>query len=108
MKRLEQMVGSRLPEEVIRDLELVESIEQTDRSTTIRKLLAKAARDWKLAHFADAYAGGKLSAAKAASEAGVSVWEMQAYLKQNKVPSQYDAEEWEQDLKAVATRVGKR
>ena len=104
----EQMVGSRLPESLIKDLELIESNEQTDRSTTIRKLLLKATRDWKLAHFADAYAQGKLSASKAAAEAGVSVWEMLAYLKQNKVPSQYDAEEWEQDLKAVTARVPKR
>lgn len=100
----EQMVGSRLPESLIKDLELIESNEQTDRSTTIRKLLLKATRDWKLAHFANTYASGKLSASKAAAEAGVSVWEMLAYLRQTKTPAQYDREEWEQDLKVVAGR----
>ncbi|MSQ31874.1 MAG: hypothetical protein EXR59_01350 [Dehalococcoidia bacterium] len=104
----EQMVGSRLPENLIKDLELIEGNEQTDRSTTIRKLLLKATRDWKLQHFANAYAEGKLSASKAAAEAGVSMWEMLAYLKQNKVPAQYDAEEWEQDLKTAVARVPRR
>lgn len=97
----EQMVGSRLPENLIKDLELIESAEQTDRSTTIRKLLTKATREWKLQHFADAYAQGKGSASKAAADAGVSIWEMLEYLKKNKVPAQYDAEEFEQDLRAV-------
>ncbi len=104
----EQMVGSRLPENLIKDLELIESVEQTDRSTTIRKLLAKATREWKLQHFATQYAQGKASTSKAAADAGVSVWEMLEYLKQKKVPAQYDVEEFEQDLKAVAARVPKR
>ena len=37
-----QMVASRLPEEMVRDLELIERWEQTDRSTTVRKLLHRA------------------------------------------------------------------
>ena len=31
----DQMVASRLPEELVHDLELIERYEQTDRSTTI-------------------------------------------------------------------------
>jgi metal-responsive CopG/Arc/MetJ family transcriptional regulator len=48
--RKNQMVGTRLPRELVRGLELVESIEQSDRSAAVRKLLAKALADWKLEH----------------------------------------------------------
>jgi hypothetical protein len=36
--------------------------------------------------------------ARAAREAGVSIWEMMEYLRSKKIPSQYDFEEWERDL----------
>jgi hypothetical protein len=35
----EQMVGTRLPDTVVRDLEAIEEVEQSDRSTTVRKRL---------------------------------------------------------------------
>ena len=44
----EQMVGTRLPDTVVRDLEAIEQVEQADRSTTVRKLLSRAIQDWKL------------------------------------------------------------
>ena len=50
--RKEQMVGTRLPLEVVHELELIESVEQADRSTTLRKLLTKAIGEWKLEHYA--------------------------------------------------------
>ena len=103
--RKEQMVGSRLPMELIRDLEMIERIEQSDRSKTVRKLLFKATRDWKMEYFATQYAQGKVSMARAATEAGVSLWEMMEYLRWKKIPSQYDFEEWERDLETVRGRV---
>ena len=38
----EQMVSTRLPDTVVRDLEAIEKVEQSDRSTTVRKLLSRA------------------------------------------------------------------
>ncbi len=35
----EHMVGTRLPDTVVRDLEAIEEVEQSDRSTTVRKLV---------------------------------------------------------------------
>jgi hypothetical protein len=40
----EQMVGTRLPNTLVRDFETIEEIEQSDRSTTLRKLLYRAFR----------------------------------------------------------------
>ncbi|MDP2935674.1 MAG: UPF0175 family protein [Dehalococcoidia bacterium] len=103
--RKEQMVGSRLPVELIRDLEMIERVEQSDRSTTVRKLLYKATKEWKMEYYAKQYAEGKISMARAAREAGVSLWEMMDYLRLKRIPSQYDFEEWEKDVETVRSRV---
>jgi predicted HTH domain antitoxin len=97
----EQMVGTWLPDAVARDLEAIEQVEQVDRSTTVRKLLSRAIQDWKLDHYSRLYGGGKLTLARAAREAGVSLWEMMDYVKTKKITAQYDLEDFQRDLKTV-------
>lgn len=72
----DRMVGTRLPLDLVRELELIENVEQADRSTTVRRLLSKAIQQWKLEHYVRLYGDGKLTLARAAREAGVSLWEM--------------------------------
>ena len=48
MMKKEQIVGARLPQSLINDLEKIERVDQSDRSTTLRKLLSGAIREWKL------------------------------------------------------------
>jgi predicted HTH domain antitoxin len=98
----EQMVGTRLPHTVVRDLEAIEQVEQADRSTTVRKLLSRAIQDWKLDHYSRLYGSGKLTLARAAREARVSLWEMMDYVKTKKITAQYDLEDFQRDLKTVA------
>ncbi|MBM3924613.1 MAG: hypothetical protein FJ320_01285 [SAR202 cluster bacterium] len=100
--RKERMVASRLPEELLRDLETIESVEQTDRSTTVRKLLARAVGDWKLSHYASLYGKGKISMARAAQESGVSIWEMMEYVRRDKIAVQYDLKNLKEDLETLA------
>jgi predicted HTH domain antitoxin len=102
----EQMVGTRLPDELVRDLARIERVEQADRSTTVRKLLYKAIKDWKLDHYARLYGGGKMTLARAARDADVSLWEMMDYVRSRKVPAQYDLEDLERDLKTIYAGVG--
>jgi len=97
----EQMVGTRLPDTEVRDLEAIEQVEQADRSTTVRKLLSRAIHDWKLDHYSRLYGSGKLTLALAAREAGVSLWEMMEYVKTRKITAQYDLEDFKRDLKTV-------
>jgi predicted HTH domain antitoxin len=99
--RKEQMVGTRLPDTVVRDLEAIEEVEQSDRSTTVRKLLSRAIQDWKLDHYSRLYGSGKLTLARAAREARVSLWEMMDYVKSKKITAQYDFEDFQRDLKTV-------
>ena len=102
--RNEQMVVTRLPSELVRDLEIIESAEQSDRSTTVRKLLARAVHEWKLEHFARAYGRGQITLARAAAEAGVTLWEMSSYAQANKVPAQYDSDDLQHDLTRIRSR----
>ncbi len=97
----DRMVGTRLPLELVRELELIEDVEQADRSTTVRRLLSKAIQQWKLEHYVRQYGDGKLTLARAAREAGVSLWEMMDYARARKVPVQYDLEDLQRDVKTI-------
>lgn len=97
----EQMVGARLPTALVRELELIADVEQSDRSTTVRKLLSSAIRQWKLEHHVRLYGEGKLTLARAARDAGVPLWEMMDYARARKVPAQYDLEDLKRDLGTI-------
>ena len=47
------------------------------------------------------YGDGKLTLARAAREAGVSLWEMMDYARTKKIAAQYDLEDFQRDLKIV-------
>jgi len=104
----ERMVGSRLPGDLLRDLETIERVEQADRSTTVRKLLYRAVDEWKREHYARQYGDGKMTLARAAREAGVSLWGMMEYVRQRKIAAQYDLEDLRKDLATVLRRAQKR
>lgn len=97
----EQMVGTRLPSELVRELAFIEEVEQSDRSTAVRRLLSKAIQQWKLDHYVRLYGDGKLTLARAARDAGVSLWEMMEYARARKVPAQCDLEELQRDLGTI-------
>lgn len=97
----EQMVGTRLPAELVRELAFIGDVEQSDRSTTVRRLLSKAIQEWKLEHYARLYGDGKLTLARAARDAGVSLWEMMDYARARKVPAQYDLDDLQRDLGTI-------
>ena len=97
----EQMVGARLPAALVRDLGLIADVEQSDRSTTVRRLLSNAIRQWKLEHYVRLYGDGKLTLARAARDAGVSLWEMIDYAHARKVSAQYDLEDLKRDLGTI-------
>ena len=70
----EQMVGARLPSRLVRELEFIEEVEQSDRSTTVRWLLARAVHERKFEYYARA----------------------------RKVPAQYDLEDLRRDWLRIA------
>jgi predicted HTH domain antitoxin len=102
----EQMVGSRLPVELVQDLEMIERVEQTDRSTALRKLLHKAVRDWKREYYARQYGDGRMTLARAAGDANVSLWEMMDYVRQRKIAIQYDLDDLRKDMATALHKAG--
>ena len=98
----EQMVSIKLPSELVRELELIENVEQSDRSTTVRRLLSKAIQQWKLEHYARLYGDGKTTLARAARDAGVFLREMLDYARARKISAQYDLEDLRQDLGTIS------
>jgi len=99
------MVAARLPESLVSDIKKIEDLEQTDRSTVLRKLLYRAIVDWKKDHAAKLYSEGKITLERAATEAGISVREMMEYLKHRKIPAQYDLEDLEEEMKNFYRRI---
>lgn len=55
-RQVGSICGARLPAEPAKDLEAIEAMEQSERSTTLRKLLARVIVDWKLEYQAQLYA----------------------------------------------------
>jgi predicted HTH domain antitoxin len=102
-----ELVATRLPGNLVSDLKKIESVEQSDRSTVLRKLLYKAVTDWKKEYAARLYAEGKLTLERAAMDSGVSVREMLEYLKTRKIPTQYDVDDLEEDMKSFYKRIGR-
>jgi predicted HTH domain antitoxin len=102
-----ELVATRLPGNLVSDLKKIESVEQSDRSTVLRKLLYKAVTDWKKEYAARLYAEGKLTLERAAMDSGVSVREMLEYLKTRKISTQYDVDDLEEDMKSFYKRIGR-
>jgi predicted HTH domain antitoxin len=67
----------------------------------------KAVGDWKLEHYARQYGDGRITLARAARQAGVSLlvgvslWEIMDYAQARKIPAQYDLEDLKRDLKGL-------
>ena len=70
-------------------------------SKSVHKLLSNAIRQWKLEHYVRLYGAGKLTLARAARDAGVSLWEMMDYARARQVPAQYDLQDLKRDLGTV-------
>src|SRR5260370_23518016 len=99
------LLPTELPDGLARDLEHIQAIEQDDQPTTVRKLLSRAILEWKLEHSANEYGTRKVSLARAAQDAGVSVWEMMEYVRSRKITAQYDREDLDHDIKEIYTRL---
>jgi predicted HTH domain antitoxin len=104
----EQMIASRVPSDLVAELQRIEEVEHVDRSTAVRRLLYSAIREWKMEYATRLYRENRVTLGRAAADAGVSVREMMEYLRQKKVPGQYDLEDFEQDLKGTYARMGGR
>ncbi|MEK6893281.1 MAG: UPF0175 family protein [Nanoarchaeota archaeon] len=96
---MEHPLTTRLPKETIRSLKELAKLDNTDTSTTVRKLLVRAIKDWKEEYALEMYKKGVFSLGKAADFAETSVFEFVEILKAKKVLLNYDKEELSKDIK---------
>jgi len=93
-----EIVSTRVPDNMAKDLEEIEKEEKADRATVVRKLLAKAIAEWKLERALVLYSSGKVTLWKASKIAGLSLWEMMEIVRDRKVSFQYAYEDFREDF----------
>jgi len=94
-------ITSRLPDEMVKEIEKIAEIEKLDKSSVVRRLLDKAIPTWKLDHALKLYQNRKISLGKAAELSALSIWEFLEHLSQRKIPLDYDLEDLKSDLETV-------
>ena len=93
-----EIVSTRVPDNMAKDLEEIEKEEKADRATVVRKLLAKAITEWKLERALVLYSSGKVTLWKASKIAGLTLWEMMEIVRDRKVSFQYAYEDFREDF----------
>jgi predicted HTH domain antitoxin len=96
-----EIVSTRVPDDMAKDIEEIEKEERADRATVVRKLLAKAIAEWKLERALTLYRDGKITLWKAAGIAGLSLWEVMEIVRERKVPFRYAYEDFRGDFEAA-------
>ena len=96
-----EIVSTRVPEDMAKDIEAIEKEGKSDRATVVRKLLAKAIADRKLERALGLYSGGKVTLWKASKIAGVSLWEIMEIVQQRKISFQYSYEDFRETSKKL-------
>jgi predicted HTH domain antitoxin len=96
-----EIVSTRIPNDLAKDLKEIETEEKADRATVVRKLLAKAISEWKLEKALKLFRDGKITLWKAAKIAGLSLWEMVEIIKERKIPFSYTYEDFHEDFEAA-------
>lgn len=82
-----QIVTTRLPREVVLELDEVSKSEYVDRASLLRKMIIEHLREYIMSQAAVGYRKGLLSLEEAAVKAKVSIWQMLDYLIANNIPA---------------------
>lgn len=94
-------IGIRLPKDVLSKIERLSKEEHEDRSAIIRKLVMRGYADLMKEKAAERYRQGKVTLSGAATEAGLTLWEMEHYLVERGFKSSYSTEDLEKELETL-------
>lgn len=94
-------ITTRVPKEMDREIKDISKIEQLDKSAVIRRLLTDAIKKWRVEHALKQYKDGKITIAKAAKFAGVSLRQMMELASKGGIPFQYTIRELREDYEAA-------
>jgi predicted HTH domain antitoxin len=97
-------VTTRLPPEVLEEIEGMAERDRIDRSELIRRLLDQALAKRRIDEAVNAYRNGKVTMWRAAEMAGVSLREMMNIMKDLRVELNYTVEDLERDIEYAFER----
>jgi len=98
---MNEIVSTRISDEIAKDLKEIEGEEQTDRATVIRKLLVRGIKQWKIERALRLYREGKVTLWRAARLAGVTLREMMEMAAKEGIQFQYTLKDLEEDIEAA-------
>ncbi len=98
-----EIISTRIPSEIAKDLKEIEEEEKTDRATLVRKLLARAIEQWKMERALRLYREGKVTLWRAARLGGITLREMMELAAKEGIQFKYTAKDLEEDIKAALT-----
>jgi predicted HTH domain antitoxin len=93
------VITARVPEAILKDVEKFEDFEKSDRAEAVRKLLAKALKEWKLEQALALLREHKITYRKAAALAGVTYGEILRLAEQADIDIGYTLEELRRDIR---------
>lgn len=97
-------VTTRLPPEVLEEIEEIAERDRIDRSELIRRLLDQALAQRRIDDAVDAYREGKVTMWRASELAGVSLRQMMNILNELRVELNYSIEDLESDIEFARER----
>ncbi len=93
-----KVITARIEDKCFEDLEMIEKEEQTERAEIMRKLLAKAIKDWKIKKSLELLKERKVTFRRAAKLAGVSYVEMMDLASKADIDIGYSLKDLRKDL----------
>jgi len=98
-----EIISTRIPDDIAKDLKEIEKEEQTDRATLVRKLLARAIEQWKMERALRLYREGKVTLWRAARLGGITLREMMELAAKQGIQFKYTSKDLEEDINAALT-----
>jgi len=98
-----EIISTRIPDDVAKDLKEIEEEEKADRATIVRRLLVSAIEQWKIERALRLYREGKVTLWRAARMGGITLREMMELAAKQGIQFQYTEKDLEEDVKAALT-----
>ena len=94
-------LGTRVPEEIMKDIEFVAHEEKTDKSKVVRELLSEAVKNKVVKLALEKYAQKKISLGRAAELAKMPLSDFMKTASEKKIPVNYSIESLREDFSAI-------
>ena len=101
-----EAVTTRLPRDMLREVERLAQNEKVDRSELIRRLLDFALQQKRIDEAVRAYQEGKVTLWKAAEIAGISLRKMMELVRTKKITVSYTLDDLRRDIEYVRRKTG--